>query len=859
MVTKIKPHGIDATQDFIFDDITANTVILKGISANGTAGSNGNVLMSNGAGVYWSTIVGGYGDKGDKGDKGIDGIIGSNGAKGDKGDKGVDGTIGVNGAKGDKGDTGATGVKGSIGDKGQKGDVEQQGNKGDKGDKGQDGYQGFDGQKGEPGTPGVLDLTLDTFIGNGTNTQFTLSKTPISENYTVVVINGVVQLKSDYSISGNTLIFTDAVSNGAPIEVQTFEGGAKGDKGDVGPKGEVGAKGLDGTLGADGAKGEKGEPNGPKGDKGDIGPKGDVGIPGFQGLQGDKGNKGDVGDKGNKGDISSINLAVDTFTGNGSNTQFTLSATPVNKNYTVAVLNGVTQLRSEYTVVGNIITFNGAIPNGAPLEVTSYIGGSKGDKGEKGTDGVIGNDGAPGAKGDKGDPNGPKGDKGDPSTVKGDKGDKGSQGDSIKGDKGSLGDKGQKGDASSIELVLDSFVGNGSNTQFTLTAAPDNENYTLVIVNGVTQSKTDYSIVGNVITFNEPIASGAPFEITTFTGGSKGEKGAPGNVEAQGNKGEKGDTGEKGIPGTYAGKGDKGDKGELGTKGDQGFGDKGAKGEPGTAAAKGDKGDTGAAGADGPANLFDVTINSFTGNGSNTQFTLSSTPLDKNHTIVTVYGVVQHKITYSLSGSNIIFTQAPPNNSSVEVLVMQGGAKGEPGNYAGKGDKGDIGPKGDVGPLGNKGDIGDKGSKGEPSTVKGDKGDLGSKGDVGVTGAKGQKGDLGTTGVKGQKGDEGTKYLTITRTGNITTPYADNVRYYPPQNMSVSSVSASVSTAPSSAFTFRINKNGANVGVYTISSGQYSLSATAASFTANTTDYLTVSFLSGSTTDAHIQLKYNFV
>lgn len=109
-------------------------------------------------------------------------------------------------------------------------------------------------------------------------------------------------------------------------------------------------------------------------------------------------------------------------------------------------------------------------------------------------------------------------------------------------------------------------------------------------------------------------------------------------------------------------------------------------GQPG---AKGEKGEGGS--------LFDVTLNSFTGNGSNTEFTLSTAPFDENHTIATIYGVVQHKTSYSISANTITFSEAPTDGAPVEVQVMQGGAKGEPGTYAGKGDKGNIGDKGDKG------------------------------------------------------------------------------------------------------------------------------------------------------------------
>ncbi|MBY3225253.1 hypothetical protein [Rhizobium laguerreae] len=51
---------------------------------------------------------------------------------------------------------------------------------------------------------------LNTFAGNGTQTVFTLSIDPGSKNNTDVNLDGVLQFKSSYSISGTTLTFSEA-------------------------------------------------------------------------------------------------------------------------------------------------------------------------------------------------------------------------------------------------------------------------------------------------------------------------------------------------------------------------------------------------------------------------------------------------------------------------------------------------------------------------------------------------------------------------------------------------------------------------------------------------------------------------
>ena len=63
---------------------------------------------------------------------------------------------------------------------------------------------------------------------------------------------------------------------------------------------------------------------------------------------------------------------------------------------------------------------------------------------------------------------------------------------------------------------------------------------------------------------------------------------------------------------------------------------------------------------------------SFTGDGATTTFALSDTPPAKSFTIVHVQGIYQESSTYSISGSNIVFTTAPSNGHTVEVTFIAG-------------------------------------------------------------------------------------------------------------------------------------------------------------------------------------------
>jgi hypothetical protein len=66
-----------------------------------------------------------------------------------------------------------------------------------------------------------INYFTDTFTGNGSNTVFSLS-TSSTTNNSLVFVSGLGQLPtSAYSISGTTITFTEAIANGAAIEVRT--------------------------------------------------------------------------------------------------------------------------------------------------------------------------------------------------------------------------------------------------------------------------------------------------------------------------------------------------------------------------------------------------------------------------------------------------------------------------------------------------------------------------------------------------------------------------------------------------------------------------------------------------------------
>jgi hypothetical protein len=65
-----------------------------------------------------------------------------------------------------------------------------------------------------------------------------------------------------------------------------------------------------------------------------------------------------------------------------------------------------------------------------------------------------------------------------------------------------------------------------------------------------------------------------------------------------------------------------------------------------------------------------LNVNNFTGTGTQTDFTLSTTVDDENLTFVFIQGVYQDKSTYSVSGTTLTFVTAPTNTYTIEVMVV---------------------------------------------------------------------------------------------------------------------------------------------------------------------------------------------
>ena len=61
-------------------------------------------------------------------------------------------------------------------------------------------------------------------------------------------------------------------------------------------------------------------------------------------------------------------------------------------------------------------------------------------------------------------------------------------------------------------------------------------------------------------------------------------------------------------------------------------------------------------------------VQNFTGTESQTVFTLSASSFGENYTFVYINGVYQNKNTYTISGTTLTFSEAPPLTSLIEVM-----------------------------------------------------------------------------------------------------------------------------------------------------------------------------------------------
>ena len=173
------------------------------------------------------------------------------------------------------------------------------------------------------------------------------------------------------------------------------------------------------------------------------------------------------------------------------------------------------------------------------------------------------------------------------------------------------------------------------------------------------------------------------------------------------------------------------------------------------------------------------TVDRFNGTGSQIDFTLSVTPATENNTMVYISGVYQQKDTYSISGTTLTFSTAPPTGTgNIEVMHMSltptgvdpeigtvtTGAAGSSASVTATGHtldfaipRGDTGATGATGPTGSTGPTGPTGAAATIAVGTVTTGAAGSSATVTNSGTSGAatfdfaipRGDTGATGPTG--------------------------------------------------------------------------------------------------------------
>ena len=203
------------------------------------------------------------------------------------------------------------------------------------------------------------------------------------------------------------------------------------------------------------------------------------------------------------------------------------------------------------------------------------------------------------------------------------------------------------------------YTANGSTAAFNTSSAIANENNVQVYIDGVYQSKDDYTASGSTITLDANPANGAIVELIHIVAISgviardsfTGDGSTTAYVLSMSIANE--NATQVYIDGVYQSKDNYSTSGSTLTFS--------------TAPTNGTAIEVVHLKA---VNATSINQNSFTGDGSDTTFTLSQSISDENKTFVFIQGVYQEKSTYSISGTTLTFSTAPQNGYSIEVMTF---------------------------------------------------------------------------------------------------------------------------------------------------------------------------------------------
>jgi len=214
-------------------------------------------------------------------------------------------------------------------------------------------------------------------------------------------------------------------------------------------------------------------------------------------------------------------------------------------------------------------------------------------------------------------------------------------------------------------LVTNTFTGDGSDTTFTISNAVADENNLLVFIDGVFQAQNVYSISGTTLTFATAPANSRVITVYSALNNIQGA-----NVVKATMTGDNSDTtlalgvtpiSENAVQVYFDGVYQNKDSFSI-SGGTLTFGvapPTGVAVEAITLTV-----------TDLAAAASSILVDEFTGDGSDTTFTLSAAPASENNTQVFVGGVYQEKDTYSVSGTTLTFSEAPANTVTIEVVSV---------------------------------------------------------------------------------------------------------------------------------------------------------------------------------------------
>ena len=221
------------------------------------------------------------------------------------------------------------------------------------------------------------------------------------------------------------------------------------------------------------------------------------------------------------------------------------------------------------------------------------------------------------------------------------------------------------GGSSTLTVEKNEYTGDGTTVNFTLSSAVQSESQTQVYIDGVYQSKANYTTSGSVITFSEAPESGTDIEVIhllsvsavvytdSFTGdGATSEYTLSNAITAENNT-------QVYFDGVYQSKANYSASGSVITF---------TENVPNGVAIEVVHLKA--------VDLASLNSNQFTGTGSQTDFTMGQAIDSKDKAFVFIQGVYQEKSTFTIDGTTLSFLTAPQAGYTIEVVTFASVALG---------------------------------------------------------------------------------------------------------------------------------------------------------------------------------------